>query len=209
MPKTMKLLLTESVESLGIVGDVVTVRSGYARNYLLPRGFVTEPSEDKIKALAERRAEAERQMAMLRQEKEKLTERLEGVEIELVRACNDLGMLYGSVTQQDIADALTKAGYGVKPRDVRITQAIKRVDHYDITIRLASDLESSIKVHVKSDRPLERDLRAAEDAAKHAAAEEAAKAKAGAVEGGAAPGSADEGESDKPARKPRKAKAEA
>lgn len=208
MPKTMKLLLTESVESLGIVGDVVTVRSGYARNYLLPRGFVTEPSEEKIKALAERRAEAERQMALLRQEKEKLTEKLEGVEIELIRACNDLGMLYGSVTQQDIADALTKAGYGVKPRDVRLTQAIKRVDNYDITIRMAADLEAGVKLHVKSDRPLDRDLKAAEDAAKQAAAEEAAKAKAAAGE--AAPAEAGvEAPSDKPAKKGKKAKAEA
>lgn len=203
MPKNITLLLTETVESLGIVGDVVTVRSGYARNYLLPRGFVTEPSEEKVKALAARRAEAERELALLRAEKEKLTEKLEGVSIEIIRACNDLGMLYGSVTQHDISEALVKAGFGVKPRDVRLAQTIKRVDHYDITVRLAQDLEAAIKLNVKADRPLERDIRAAEDAARAAAAEAAAKEAAAKGEQAGA-----EGGEEKP-KKGKKAKAEA
>lgn len=210
MSKTMTLLLTESVESLGIVGDVVNVRVGYARNYLLPRGFVTEPSDEKIKALAQRRAEAEAAVAKQRHEREKLVERLEGVEIEIVRSCNDLGMLYGSVTQQDVADGLIKAGYGVRARDVRLPAAIKRVDHYDLTIKLAADLEASIKLNVKADRVLERDLRAAEDAARQAAYE-AKKAEEAAAKGGPAPegaASAPAAEGDKP-KKSKKAKGDA
>lgn len=209
MAKTVTLLLTESVESLGIVGDVVNVRIGYARNFLLPRGFVTEPSEEKIKALSQRRAEAEANVARQRQEREKLIERLEGAEIEVVRSCNDLGMLYGSVTQQDVADALVKAGFGVRSRDVRLPAAIKRVDHYDLTVKLASDLEASIKLNVKADRVLERDLRAAEDAAKQAAYEarkaEEAAAKAG---GSQAPAEVPADAGDKP-KKGKKVKAEA
>ncbi len=207
MPNTVTLLLTENVDSLGIVGDVVTVRSGYARNYLLPRGFVTEPSDEKIKALSQRRAEAEAEVARQRADKEKLTERLEGVEIELVRSCNDLGMLYGSVTQQDVAEALVKAGYGVKARDVRLPAAIKRVDHYELTIKLAPDLEAGVKLNVKADRVLERDLKAAEDAAKQAAYE-ARKAEEAAAKGGAPAPEAAPADGDKP-KKTKKAKGDA
>lgn len=209
MPKTVTLLLTENVDSLGIVGDVVTVRSGYARNYLLPHGFVTEPSEEKIKALSQRRAEAEAEVARQRADKEKLVERLEGVEIEVVRSCNDLGMLYGSVTQQDVAEALVKAGYGVKARDVRLPAAIKRVDHYEITVKLASDLEAGVKLNVKADRVLDRDIRAAEDAARQAAYEAKKAAEAAGASGEAPAGSeAPAGDGEKP-KKGKKAKAEA
>ncbi len=155
MPKTYKLLLTESVESLGIVGDVVTVRSGYARNYLLPRNLATTPSEEKIAALAARRAEAERHLAEMRQHREEMVHKLEGYEISIERATNDQGLLYGSVTQQDLATALGAAGFGVRPRDVRITQTIKRIGDYDITIKPEADLEAMVKLHVKSDRPLD------------------------------------------------------
>lgn len=203
MPKNITLLLTENVDSLGIVGDVVTVRSGYARNYLLPRGFVTEPSEEKVKALAQRRAEAEAAVALLRKDREKLVERLEGAEVEVVRSCNDLGMLYGSVTQQDVADALVKAGFGVKARDVRLPQAIKRVDHYELTVKLAADLEASIRLNVKADRVLDREIRAQEDAARQAAYEAKKAAQAGTAAGGevAVAPAAEAGEKPKKSKK--------
>jgi len=156
MPKTYTLLLTENVESLGIVGDVVTVRAGYARNYLLPRGIVTTPSDEKIKSLAAKRADAERQIAEIRSQRESMVDKLEGFELTLERSCNDQGLLYGSITQQDVAKALADAGFTVRPRDVRITQTIKRIDHYDIVIRPDVDLEATIKLNVKSDRPLEQ-----------------------------------------------------
>lgn len=193
MPKTYQLLLTDNVESLGIVGDVVTVRAGYARNYLMPRSLATEPSEDKIRALAQRRAEAEKMLSELRSHREQMVEKLEGFEVTLERSCNDQGLLYGSVTQQDIATALNTAGFTVRPRDVRITQTIKRVDHYDVTIRPDLDLEASIKLHVKADRPLElkkdepveapapapADVAAAPDAPAPAAPEAPKESKAG------------------------------
>jgi len=213
MPKTMTLLLTENVDTLGIVGDVVTVRSGYARNFLLPRGFVTEPSEEKVRALAQRRAEAEAAVAMQRKEREKMIEKIEGAEIEVVRSCNDLGMLYGSVTQQDVADALIKAGFGIKARDVRLPQAIKRVDHYDLTVKLATDLEASIKLNVKADRVLDREIRAAEDFARQAAYEAKKAAQSG--EAPAGPGkapaesaAAHAGEAGEKPKKSKKAKGE-
>jgi large subunit ribosomal protein L9 len=155
MPKTYELLLTESVEALGIVGDVVTVRSGYARNFLLPRNLATTPSPEKIAALATKRADAEQHVAEVRKHREEMVEKLEGFEVTLERTTNDQGLLYGSITQQDLATALRAAGFTVRPRDVRITQTIKRIGDYDITIKPEADLEASVKLHVKSDRVLD------------------------------------------------------
>src|SRR4051812_11151716 len=103
MAKNVKLLLTESVDSLGIVGDVVNVRIGYARNFLLPRNMATTPSDEAIKAVAVKRADAEKALALLRKEREALVQKLSGIELSIQRSCNDLGHLYASVTQQEIA----------------------------------------------------------------------------------------------------------
>ncbi len=159
MSKSIELLLTDTVENLGIVGDVVSVRSGYARNYLLPRNLATTPSEEKIKELATRRAEAEKHIAEMRQQRESMVEKLEGVEVTLERSCNDQGLLYGSVTQQDIASALVAQGFSVRPRDVRMAQTIKRIDSYEIHIRPEADLEAIVKLWVVADRELNLDKR--------------------------------------------------
>jgi len=157
MPSHVKLLLTENVESLGIVGDIVRVREGHARNYLLPFGYATEPSDDLISALAERRAQAEKDRAKRRAEREDMIGKLDGQELTLVRACNDQGHLYGSVTQQDIAEALSEVGFEVQPREVRLSGAIKRVSSYDVLVKVDADLEANIKLWVEPDRDLELD----------------------------------------------------
>lgn len=180
MAKSVKLLLVENVDSLGIVGDVVTVRTGYARNFLLPRELATQPSEERINELAGKRAEAQKQIELLRQQRLGMSEKLKGVEITLVRSCNDQGILYGAITQQELSTALREQGFHIQPRDVRITQAIKRVDNYDVHIKLDSDLDSQIKVHVKADRELPSDSKTPTEGE----AEGAGAAGAGAEEGG-------------------------
>ncbi|MEX2219489.1 MAG: 50S ribosomal protein L9 [Phycisphaerales bacterium] len=156
MAKNLKLLLTENVDSLGIVGDVVNVRVGYARNFLLPRDMATTPSDEAIAAVAAKRAEAQRELAALRQQREGLVEKMSGAHITLVRSCNELGHLYASITQQEIATALHEAGFpGVRPRDVRLNQSIKRVDNYDVHIKFDTDLDATVKLTVNPDRKLE------------------------------------------------------
>ena len=162
MPSNVKLLLIENVEALGIVGDVVNVRTGYARNFLLPRNLATQPSEEKIKALASKRAEAEKMLAEQRRQRVELAGKLQGVEITLIRSCNDQGVLYGSISQQDIATALLALGHPVKPRDVRISQVMKRVDKYDVHVKLDNDLDSIVKLTVQPDRKLELERHEAE-----------------------------------------------
>jgi large subunit ribosomal protein L9 len=163
MAKNLKLLLTENVDSLGIVGDVVNVRVGYARNFLLPRNMATAPSDEAIAAVASKRAEAQRLLAELRTQREALIHKMAGAHLTLVRSCNELGHLYASVTQQEIATALSEAGFpGVKPRDVRLNQTIKRVGDYDVHIKFESDLDEVVKLTVNPDRKLELDEREAE-----------------------------------------------
>jgi large subunit ribosomal protein L9 len=157
MAKSVTLLLKENVDNLGIVGDVVSVRLGYARNFLLPMDLAMEPSEEAIAELAEKRRVAERELAELRKQREKMISDLESVELTLERSCNDQGHLYGSVTQQDIAAALETVGYPVKPREVRLPHTIKRVDTYEVPIRLDADLETTIKLWVVADRKLDLD----------------------------------------------------
>lgn len=159
MPQHVELLLTESVEALGIVGDVVRVRTGYARNYLLPLNLATTPTEEKIKALSVKRADAEQHQRELRSQRETLSQRLEGVEITIQRSCNDQGQLYGSVSQQDIAEALVAAGFGVTARDVRLSQVVKRVDTYHIPIKLDRDLDAEVTLKVVADRAIAIDER--------------------------------------------------
>ncbi len=157
MARVLELLLTENVEGTGIVSDVVKVRKGYARNFLMPRNFATTPSPEKVKELAGKREEAQKALAALRKEREGIISKLEGHAVNLIRSCNDIGILYGGITQTDICDALIKDGFtGIKQRDVRIGAVIKRVGDYDLHIKFESDLEATVKLHVKPDR--ERDV---------------------------------------------------
>lgn len=157
MAKSIELLLTETIENLGIVGDVVKVRTGYARNFLLPRNAATTPSPELIASLKVKRAQAQAEMAQVRSERATTIEKLTGYDLVITRACNDQGILYGGVTQQEISEALIAAGFGVRPRDVRLSGAIKRVDTYDIHIKFETELETDIKLTVKPDRVLAKD----------------------------------------------------
>jgi len=155
MARSVKLLLTENVDNLGIVGDIVNVRIGYARNYLLPFNCATTPSDELVATLADKRAQAEKEVAAKRADRESMIGKLHGQELTLTRACNDQGQLYGSVTQQDIAAALKEVGFTVSPREVRLPTTIKRIDTFDIHIKVDSDLEADIKLWVVADRELD------------------------------------------------------
>lgn len=183
--KLIKLLLTENVDNLGIVGDVVDVRPGYARNFLLPRGLATQPSAGNIKRLAARRAQVEEELKALRAKQEAMLEKLKGKEITLQRSANDQGILFGGVSQHEIAQALRDEGFEIDDRAIRIGQQIKRLDSYNIPVVLASDLKTEIKLWVVSDKPSEN-LQTEEAAAEEPAAEQTA-------------------DEEKPARKSRKA----
>ena len=153
--RRIELLLTSNVENLGIVGDIVRIRMGYARNYLLPMELAEVPTSEKIEALAGGREIALKQYEAKRTEQAGIIEKLEGIVLTLTRSANDQGGLYGSVTQRDIADALIENGFSVDTRAVRLHQAIRRIGEYQVTIQFGSDLRAEVEVVVNPDRPLE------------------------------------------------------
>ena len=197
MARPVELLLLRNVENLGIVGDIVKVRAGYARNYLLPHALAEHPTEAKIEALKEARAKAMAELAAQRKLREETIAKLSGVSIKLVRSCNDQGVLYGSITQRDISDALVAAGYAVDMRAVRLANPFRRIGTYACSIQFEKDLRADITIEVAADRALEM-LQAQKEA------EEAAAA---AVEASEAEDAAEEAKDGKPARRSKKAAA--
>lgn len=181
--RKVELLLNRTIENLGLVGDVVKVKPGFARNYLLPHGFAEAPTPEKIEALKDARAAAQAELAKVRAAREALMARMEGVGIKLIRSVNDQGVLYGAVTQRDIADQLVADGFGVDFRAVRLQQTIRRIGHYTCTIQLDRDLRTDIAIDVLPDRTLEILTAAADAPAEEPAAEEAPAADAPAAEG--------------------------
>ncbi|MEM9252080.1 MAG: 50S ribosomal protein L9 [Planctomycetota bacterium] len=153
--KTIELLLVENVDNLGIVGDVVKVKPGYARNYLLPMQLAEPPSDERIAALADRRKQVEAELATLRAKHEKLVADIAEFELTMQRSHNDQGILYGGVSQHDIAEALREEGYAVEDRFVRIGEQIKRLDTYTIPVVIDKELKAEVKLWVVSDRPAE------------------------------------------------------
>lgn len=170
MARPVELLLTRNVENLGIVGDIVKVRAGYARNYLLPHALAEHPTDAKIESLKAARAKALAELAQQRQLREETITKLNGVSIKLVRSCNDQGVLYGSITQRDIADALVNAGFAVDMRAVRLANPFRRVGSYGCTIQFDRDLKADITIDVAADRTLEslEESKKAEEAAEAA-----------------------------------------
>lgn len=154
--RTVELLLLENIDGVGIIGDVVKVRTGYARNYLLPMGMAEPPTQARIDELQADREVALAAQTAKRHERESLIDKMDEVELTLVRSCNDQGGLYGSVTQRDIAAALAEVGYeGIEIRAVRLPASIRRIGSYDVPIQFDADLRTDITVVVEPDQPLE------------------------------------------------------
>ncbi|MCE9590528.1 MAG: 50S ribosomal protein L9 [Planctomycetes bacterium] len=203
--RNIKLLLTENIDNLGIVGDVVEVKPGYARNYLLPRSMAIAPTPGAIKRLAARRAEVEKELKLHREAMVALLEKIKDREVTMQRSANEQGVLFGGVSQHDIAQALQAEGFMVEDRMVRIGQQIKRLDTYQIPIVLAADLKTEIKLWVVSDKPAEQLETEKEEKAEAAVEEEKPKRKSKAkAEPEAAAEAAPVVEEEKPKRKGKK-----
>jgi len=159
----MKLLLCNNIDKLGIVGDIVDVSAGYGRNYLVPRGLATEPTEANIRALADARRQAEQERIHQRGLLEALAERLEGVEVTVRARANEDGVLYGSVGRREIAAALVDEGYPMMLEHVVLDTPIRHLDNVPVQIKLADDLRSTVKVWVVREKTGQADEEETED----------------------------------------------
>ena len=133
---------------MGIVGDIVEVSAGYARNYLLPHHLATEPTKANMRKLAKARMEAEEEIKLKRKQLEAAAQRLEGVEVTVRARANEEGVLYGSVGRREIAAALLDEGHFVKFDQVVLDEPIRRLDNVAVEVCLAPELISSVKVWV-------------------------------------------------------------
>ncbi|MCS7171531.1 MAG: 50S ribosomal protein L9 [Aquificaceae bacterium] len=145
----MKVVLIKDFEGYGVFGDVINVKDGFARNYLIPRGIalpVTEGNLRHVEGIMSQRARK------LQKEKEKahvLAKKLEGIMVEILRRVGEKGKIFGSVTAQDIAQALKERGFDVDRKRVMLKNPIKDVGIYTVTLKLHPEVSVDIKVDVK------------------------------------------------------------
>ena len=144
----MQVILLERVAKLGQMGDVVDVKPGYARNYLLPQGKALSASEANIASFETQKAQLEARNLETRKEAEALGNRLDGQQFVVIRQASDGGNLYGSVTPRDAADAATEAGFTVDRKQVIIPQPIKELGLHAVSVTLHPEVEVEMILNV-------------------------------------------------------------
>ena len=144
----IELILREDVKALGKAGEMVRVKPGYARNYLLPQGLAYEATEGNRKRIAaETRARASRNQAE-RVEAERLAGTLGGVNLRLAGKAGEEGKLFGSITTQDIADALAQQGHTIDKRRIELEHPIKTTGEHAVGVRLHPEVRAELRVSV-------------------------------------------------------------
>jgi large subunit ribosomal protein L9 len=145
----MQVILMEKVANLGELGDVVKVKDGYARNFLIPHGKAKRATEANLKAFESRRAELEKAQAEALAKAKERGAKLDGLTIQITQKAGPDGRLFGSVTNYDIVEALQKQGHEVERANIRMPQGpLKQVGDYPIQIALHTDVTVSITVSV-------------------------------------------------------------
>ncbi|MCV2864611.1 50S ribosomal protein L9 [Albidovulum sediminicola] len=144
----MQVILLERVAKLGQMGEVVKVKDGYARNFLLPQGKALRASDANIKNFEAQKAQLEARNLETRKEAEALGEKLDGQSYIVIRSASDAGALYGSVTPRDIADAATAAGFTIDRKQISLDAPIKDLGLHRVTVVLHPEVSVSVSVNV-------------------------------------------------------------
>ena len=148
----MNVILLEKINKLGALGDQVSVKAGFGRNFLIPQGKALPATEANVKMFEGRRAELESAAAESLGSANTRAEELNGKEVVIVRKAGDEGRMFGSVNNTDVAEALVAAGAKVEKREVRMPEgAIRELGEYDIDIHLHSDVNATVKVIVEAE----------------------------------------------------------
>ncbi|MBY6128936.1 50S ribosomal protein L9 [Qipengyuania aquimaris] len=144
----MDIILLQRIEKLGTIGDVVTVKDGYARNFLLPQKKALRANEANKKVFEANRERLEKENAERRAEAEKNGEKVDGAEIILIRAASNTGQLYGSVNVRDIVNGLNEKGHEIDKKQVIMGNPIKTIGMHDVRIDLHPEVSVTIKANV-------------------------------------------------------------
>ena len=144
----MQIILLERVEKLGYMGDVVTVKPGYARNFLLPRGKALRANKANLAKFEAEKADLVARNDAAKGEAMSLAQTLDGVAVSIVRAASEMGQLFGSVNARDIAQALEEAGHNVDRRQIVMDKAIKTLGLIDMRVNLHAEVSVSITLNI-------------------------------------------------------------
>lgn len=155
----MEIILLERIEKLGTIGDVVTVKDGYARNYLLPNKKALRANESNRKVFEANRAKIESDNASRRTDAQKHAQNVDGKSVVLIRASSNSGQLYGSVSVRDIVDALNAEGANITKSMIVLERPIKTIGVFDVRVALHPEVSVTVKVNVARS-PDEADLQA-------------------------------------------------
>jgi len=151
-PNVTKILLCEDIEKLGWLGDVVEVKMGYARNYLIPQGLAKIATQNNIKAIADERDRRAQERKTERVKLEEAAKSLENAEAVIAAKANEQGHLFGSVTAREIAMNLREQGFEVSDDAVQLTGHIKEVGTHVVTLKFAEDLSCQVNVVVVAEQ---------------------------------------------------------
>ena len=171
----MDVILLERVAKLGQMGDVVSVKDGYARNYLLPQRKAMRANDNNLKAFEAQKAQLEAHNLETKKEAEDLAARLGGQQFVVIRSASDSGALYGSVTTRDAADAATDAGFSIDRKQVALTAPIKELGLHVVSVVLHPEVDVTITLNVARSTE-EAELQASGKSIQELAAEEEAAA---------------------------------
>lgn len=144
----MEVILLERIENLGQMGDVVNVKPGYARNFLLPRKKALRATEDNRRHFEDQRAQLETHNLENRNEAEKVGAKLDGLVVSLIRQAGEAGQLYGSVNARDIASDVTAAGFTVSRQQVRLDHPIKALGLYKVKVSLHPEVTVTVTANI-------------------------------------------------------------
>ena len=144
----MNIILLERIEKLGQMGELVSVKSGYARNFLLPKGKAVFASKQNIKIFEERKSQLEGENITRKKEAQNLADNVSFKEVVLIRAASESGQLYGSVSAKDISNAITESGLTINKSQVVLNKAIKTLSYEDISIKLHPEISINLKLNI-------------------------------------------------------------
>ena len=144
----MQIILLERVEKLGKLGDVVTVKPGYARNYLLPTGKALRANKENLEKFESERTEREARNADAKTAAQSKAGSMDGLTVALVRAASEMGQLFGSVSSRDIANAIVEAGHDLDKRQVNMDKSIKTLGLFPIRVSLHAEVDATVTVNV-------------------------------------------------------------
>jgi len=144
----MQVILLERVGRLGQMGDVVNVRDGHARNYLLPQGKALRATKENLARFERERAQIEARNLELRKEAEQVAEKLDGQGFVVIRQSSDSGQLYGSVSTRDISELVSTGGFSVERRQILLDRPIKTLGLHTVRIQLHADVDVNVTLNV-------------------------------------------------------------